>query len=393
MLNLDQVSALSAGLVDDARILSDAQTLSIGANLVGNRNYAGLLDDLRIYNTALFQNEIALLVDDPLEPQTIWGLKTHDPVSQPPTALFRFDSGGTGYAELGTVKLGATEIEADALARSPSGVLFGFQVNVNGGSRLLAINPTNAAATVIGPVLANRDIRGACFTLSGRLLAFDNTAPALLEVDPATGQIAGAPVPIQGGPPNLGSTGDLTQAPDGTLLFAENAQIHRLDPRRGWLTALLTDTNTLADGYLPYCCGLACAPGAIPDDQIFGYEASIHDDVYVYRPASAFARTQLFDNVVPSYNAGRGDLAALPGARVELLSFSLSGATASLQTVCRGGAWAAVEFCDDLARPNWQEVPGSRGWIPITSGTIATPKTWSDLLADAQHRFYRVQIQ
>ena len=156
---------------------------------------------------------------------------------------------------------------------------------------------------------------------------------------------------------------------------------------------MLQDTNNLPDDYPPYCCGVTCSPLAAPDNTIFGYEASIDDDVYQYLPSAGFARTQLFRNVVPSYNAGRGDLAALPASRVELLNFSVSGTNVTLATVCRGGVTAWVEFIDDLAAPNWQTVPGTVGRIPYADASIATPKTWINLPTASQHRFFRIATQ
>ena len=106
--------------------------------------------------------------------------------------------------------------------------------------------------------------------------------------------------------------------------------------------------------------------------------------------AAGFARTLLINDVVPAYNAGRGDLAALPAARVELLNFTVTGTNATLQTVCRGGAWAEVVSTDDLGVPNWQVVPGTAGWVPYTPGTIATPM---NLPANVPHRFFHARVQ
>lgn len=109
-------------------------------------------------------------------------------------------------------------------------------------------------------------------------------------------------------------------------------------------------------------------------------------------PLSGFARLQLYDNVVPSYNAGRGDLAGLPATQVELLNISRSGTSVTLATVCRGGVWAEVLFTDNLNTPDWQLVPGTSGWVPYTPGTIATPMTWTNLPATASPRFFRVRV-
>ncbi len=96
---------------------------------------------------------------------------------------------------------------------------------------------------------------------------------------------------------------------------------------------------------------------------------------------------------MPSYNAGRGDLAALPASRVELLNFSVNSTNATLATVCRGGLTAWVEFTDDLSAPNWQTVPGTAGQIPYADASIATPKTWTNLPTGIQHRFFRIATQ
>ena len=112
--------------------------------------------------------------------------------------------------------------------------------------------------------------------------------------------------------------------------------------------------------------------------------------MYQYLPSSGFARTLLIRNVVPSYNAGRGDLAAMPAVMVELLSYGRNGTNFTIATVCRGGVWAWVEFTDDLGAGTWQRVPNTLGWVPYTADIIATPKTWTALPADVPHRFFRV---
>ena len=325
--------------------------------------------------------------------QGFWGLKTHDPTSQPPTTMFWFDENGANYRELPRVTLGGVEIEADGLALSPQGGLFAFQVNTGGGSRLLSLNPTTAVATAIGPVLSGRDLRAATFTLSGRLLVFDYTQRQLLEIDPVTGGQVGSGVPLSTIGDFTTSGGDLTQMPDGTLVFAYNELLYRLDPRTGTLTQLHRDPAPFPDSYPPYCCGIACVAGSDPQDKLFGFEASLNDSVYHYLPSAGFARSLLYDNVVPSYNAGRGDLAGLPAALVEPLDITRNGNAITLQTVCRGGLWAEVVYTDDLAAPNWQIVPGTAGWVPYTPGTLGTRMTWSNLPADAPHRFFRVRVK
>ena len=66
-------------------------------------------------------------------------------------------------------------------------VLVGYEITAGVGSRLIAIDTTDATATPIGPYLAVRDIRGAVVTSGGRLLVVDLTASELLEIGIATG--------------------------------------------------------------------------------------------------------------------------------------------------------------------------------------------------------------
>ena len=384
---------LITNVIGPVTLQDSGSTLRISKDDNLNGPFAGRIDDARIYNRALTATEIGRLALGLPGANGVWGLKTHDPLSQPPTTMFWFDEDGANYRELGRVTLAGEDIEADGLAMSPTGGLFAFQVDSVGGSRLLTLDSTTAVASVVGPVLAGRNIRGATFTLSGRLLAFDFAQKALVEVSPGTGLEIGSAVPLSANLSATTTAGDLTQMPDGSLLFAYDEFLYRLDPRSGSLELLHEDTVALADGYIPFCCGVVCAPGSEPANKLFCYEASQHDDVYQYLPSTAFARVQLMDHVVPSYNAGRGDLAALPAARVELLGFHLSGTNATIETVCRGGLWAWVEFTDDLAAPNWQTVPSSRALIPYSNGSIATPKTWTNLPRAAQRRFFRIATQ
>jgi len=354
----------------------------------------GSLDEVRLYSRALTATEVARLALNLPGANGIWGLKTHDPVSEPPTTLFWLDDSGANPRQLANVTLAGQTIEADDLAMSPNGVLFAFQINAPGGSRLLTLDSTSGIATAVGPVLSGRNIRGATFTLSGRLIAFDYTASELVTVDPTTGVIAGLGVPVAGlSPTSTGQGADLTQTRDGSFLFAYANEIHQLDPRSGARTLLFTDTGRFADNLLPWNAGVACSPVAVPDETIFAFEVSEDDSVYSYLPAAGFARTLLINDVVPAYNAGRGDLAALPAARVELLNFTVTGTNATLQTVCRGGAWAEVVSTDDLGVPNWQVVPGTAGWVPYTPGTIATPMNWTNLPANVPHRFFHARVQ
>lgn len=358
---------------------------------IPGRFFKGLLDDVRIYNRALTATEIHRLALGLPGANGFWGLKTHDPTSQPPTTMFWFDEDGGSYRELPRVTLAGAEIEADGLAMSPAGGLFAFQVDLGGGSRLLTLDSTSAVASVAGPVLSGRNVRGATFTLSGRLVVFDYAQKELLEVNPTTGLQLGAALPLSTNLAATSTAGDLTQMPDGSLLFAFHDYLYELNPRTATLTQLHRDTSPFADGFVPYCCGIACVPGSVPANKLFGFEASEKDSVYSYLPAMSFPRTLLYENVVPGYNAGRGDLGALPAAWVEFLDISATGTNATLSAVCRGGLWVELVYTDDLGALNWQTVPGTAGWVPYTAGTIATLMTWTNLPVNVPQRFFRVR--
>lgn len=383
----------ATNVIGPATVARSSSTFRIGMDDNGNCPFPGSVDDVRVYNRALSKDEIAWLAGGPPPTaQGIWGLKTHDPASQPPTTLFHFNEDGGGFAEIGRVAINGSEIEADGLAESPQGDLFGFWLS-GGASRLIAIDPVSAAAQPVGPALTGRNLRGAAFLLSGKLIAFDAASVELVEIDPVAGTIVGQPTPITGLPAGGSTSGDLTTAPNGSVLFAANNEVYTLNLRGGGTTLLLRDSAPLRDGFEPFICGLACSPNGGPDETLFAFEATSQDDLFQYLPSAGFARSELFRNIVPAYKAGRGDLAALPAARAELLSFRINGAGAELAAVCRAGVTAWVEFADDLGAPHWQSLTDTTVLIPYTDGGIATLKTWTNLPMSESHRFYRVATQ
>ena len=114
----------------------------------------------------------------------IWGVKSLDPVSQPPATLFNFTTTGS-FTSVGVVTLDGAQIDVDGLAMDNQLRLYGFKVTYpTTGSQLLLIDKTNANAVPIGPVHAGRDIRGATFDHQGRLLALDTAQAELLQIDP-----------------------------------------------------------------------------------------------------------------------------------------------------------------------------------------------------------------
>ncbi|MFA7332149.1 MAG: hypothetical protein WC326_13855 [Candidatus Delongbacteria bacterium] len=320
----------------------------------------------------------------------VWGLKTHDPVSGPPALLFWLDEATGGWGPVAPVTVAGAQVDADGLAQDPQGRLFAWRVE-SGGSTLLQLDSATAAGTPVGARLEGLDVRGATFLLSGRLLVFESAGSALLEIDPLSGQPLGAPMPVRGlEPGGAFLTGDLCQDLDGSLLFALGGEVSRLDPRSGRRTLLFNDTANLEDGLPPWSVGLALSPLAPADGALHLLDVSHHDALYRYASSSDFTRSLLVGHVVPEYNAGRGDLAALPAARTEITALRVADGVAELDAWCRAGCWVRVEYTPGLAPPTWSEVPGSLRQVPAPGPGIGTFCQWDNLPAPGAQGFWRV---
>ncbi|MCA9290153.1 MAG: hypothetical protein KDA25_03430, partial [Phycisphaerales bacterium] len=169
-------------------------------------------------------------------------------------------------------------------------------------------------ATPVGDVLDGRAIRGAVVNGAGVLLAVDTNADAIVTIDPTDGSVVGRPVAltIACAPASVGTATDLVQLPNGMYVLARFAagtqSLLRLDLPSGRLTPLHVDTDP-DDGVSVFLAGLATVNAAGPD-VLLAYEVNNADDIFSYNLSKGFARTELFTNIIPSYNAGRGDLAA-----------------------------------------------------------------------------------
>jgi len=266
---------------------------------------------------------------------TIFGVKTcgSDPQcgsvpSGAPAELFSFQEDGSLFMDLGTVQLSGQSIDVDGLAHSPTHGLMGFELQSD-GSRLIAINPTTAEATAIGPLLSSRDIRGAVFDTTGVLWALDAAADVVVQVDPLTGTLLGTPTSLAfGGTPfNLTNGSDIAVRHDGTFFVSDSSRIFTLDVGSGGLTLLHTETAVepgTMPGANPFYAGLAFATSS-GSSNLFAYEVNGFDDLYTYD--NNFNRALFSGNILSSFNAGRGDLAsaAVPEpASIMLLSTSLA---------------------------------------------------------------------
>lgn len=238
--------------------------------------------------------------------------------SAPPTELYSFTEDGSAFTSIGSVTLGTAPIDVDALAISPVHGLLGFRLTAT-GSTLVRINPTTAAATAIGSEIAGGNFRGAVFDLGDTLRVLDKTTSQVLTIDPLTGAIVGTPVALTlgGSPFALSDVTDIAVRADGTFYLTSHftttgTDLYTLDAGTGALTLVFTD-GALQDALLPAVSGIAFSGAASNPAHLFAYEVNGFDDIFRYdADGGAGSRTLLYPNIVPSFNAGRGDLAALP---------------------------------------------------------------------------------
>jgi hypothetical protein len=277
-----------------------------------------------------------------VEASIIWGLKSkaNTIASTPPTELFKFQTDGTSFSDLGALKISGSNIDADGLAVSPNHGLLAFQLTTT-GSTLFSIDPNTISTTVLGTTSHTSlssvvDIRGATFDLSDQLWALDAANDALLQVNPATGAVVGSPVALTLGGVgfNLSTASDIAQRVDGTFYVTSSASLYTLNISTGALTAVGTPDT-----------GQALAGAAFhvnePTQALFAYEINGSDDVYSYSVGSfPGSRSNLYLNIIPSFNgipfnAGRGDLAgAITPEPASLVVWSLL-----IGLTCAGGTW------------------------------------------------------
>ena len=233
-------------------------------------------------------------------------------VSAPQAHLFSFESDGTNFIDLGPITLNEVEeveIDVDGLAQSPTYGLLGFQLDHDATgavsrSTLLSIDPVTAVASPIGTALP-REIRGATFDATDQLWVIDALGAEVLQIDPATGaEVPGTAVsPTFFGTPGIVSdSSDLAQHPDGTFYITSASDIYTLDILTGDLTLVTAQPDqSLA--------GMAFTPGA--EEHLFTYDIFFEDDLFRFDlNMSGIPRTTLLADIIDTFAAGRGDLAA-----------------------------------------------------------------------------------
>ncbi len=242
------------------------------------------------------------------------GICLNGVASEPPTRLLSFLEDGSLLTSIGDVEIDGTPIAGDGLALSANLGLYGFELvgpvpAPVDASQLLSIDPQTGAATRIGAALAGRSIRGATFDEADRLWVLDAASDELLEVDPATGSLLGSPVPVTrlgSGAFDVTSANDLAMRAPGDFVMVDANAFYSLDLATGVAALLFLDTDPDDETPNPYFfAGLAASEDG---SLLFAFDVTGEEDIVEY--TAAFSRSEIYSNVLPSFNSGRGDLAS-----------------------------------------------------------------------------------
>ncbi len=238
--------------------------------------------------------------------QTIYGLKSTANPSQSsiaPARLFSFDGSSGAVTDIAWVTYQGQTVDADGLAFGEDR-LFGFLLDPN-GSRLVDLDRGTGVATSLA-YFQGAQMRGATYR-DGNLYALDvmeNVHRNLATIDLSTYGATFVPIDTR-----IANGDDLDFDASGTLWVAESNAFHTLDPITGALTFVSADGVVQPDGASVYNVGFAFDE-SLPGRAVT-LEANGTDDLNSYLMPSPL-RTGLNQHIYPSFNAGRGDLAAVP---------------------------------------------------------------------------------
>jgi hypothetical protein len=295
------------------------------------------------------------ITGEPVPDEVVWGVKSQSPGAGPPSHLFRFAVDGSEFVDLGPISIGGShDVVIDALAIDAFGTMYAFQL-IGGGSRLVRIDDVTqdaVVATVVGALLADHHVQGAVIDGNGDLIALDVAVGEILTIDLSDGSIVGTPIPMlqECSPFGAASAADLAQASDGTYIVTlsidfDLPRFYRLDRSSGRLT-LLHEDGEPDDGVSTFLGGMAFADAG--PGMIFAYDINYDDDIFAYDVANGFARTELYQDIIPQFNAGRGDLAAMvtvTGTPPSFADLDGDGAVTVSDLLIVLGAWGPCTGC------------------------------------------------
>lgn len=243
----------------------------------------------------------------------IWGIKSEGVgsiPSQAPANLFRFNHDGTGFTDFGPISLvGGGQVDADGLAASGALGLYAFWLTPN-GSQLMHLGSGSPQGTTVGSFMPTRSMRAAAFDHADRLWAVDASTSEIMQINPLTGAVIGAPVVLHTAFAALlieSEGSDIAVNMTGEMVLVNGNRVYGLDPFSGMATLLGQDPTSPVPNFL---VGAAFSPDS-PTDRLFVFEANGTDDLFTYDMNVSYNPNPLILNIIPAFNAGRGDLASV----------------------------------------------------------------------------------
>ena len=177
--------------------------------------------------------------------------------------------------------------------------------------RLISLDLSTAAATVVGHALSGQEIRGAAF-IGSQLWVVDVTGNQLLQINPGTGGVLGTTAIIGA---TINNVTDLAVDVAGKVYlggYAPTANtIYEVNLATGVLTVVGSDSSS-GRAYP----GLAFSLTQ-PANKLFAYEVNADEDIFSMLLPNVSTVTAVYTDIIPDFNAGRGDLASaipIPGA-------------------------------------------------------------------------------
>jgi hypothetical protein len=234
--------------------------------------------------------------------------------SIPPTHFFSFREDGSGLTDHGALKLGGQlDLNVDALACSAIYGLRAYDLRIDTsfnvtGSRLISIDPNTLAVTALSDFQDKRNMRGAAF-INNDLWVLDAGSSQLLKVNP----LDGAVLATRNLNITLSDCCDLAANRSGTVYLVNFdygtriTTIYTLDLATGQATEVYQQ-----GGNDSTYVGAAFSMNA-PAANLFAFDVgwdTTNDDIFVQNTDN-FSRTLLYHDLIPAFNAGRGDLATL----------------------------------------------------------------------------------
>jgi len=243
----------------------------------------------------------------------VYGVKSNTPAnpgSIPPTHFFSFQENGSSLTDHGALKLDGQDLNVDALAYSPTYGLRAYDLrndpsHVVTGSRLISIDPDTLAVTALSGFQDNRNMRGAVF-INNDFWVLDALNSQLLKVNPLDGTV----LITKNLSVTLSDCCDLAVHRSGAVYLVNydyetvTTYIYSVDLATGQATL-----KHMQGGSDNVYVGAAFSMSA-PALNLFIFDVSLADDIFVQSVAD-FSRTLLYANIIPAFNAGRGDLASV----------------------------------------------------------------------------------